>query len=66
VREPEPDQDTEGGPGVDYFEPQAADTAKLIADTINAALASEQNVRPLSPRLQHANNPPFYFGAWLF
>jgi hypothetical protein len=68
VREPEPDQDTVGGPGVDYFDPQAAPIAASIADTVNKVLVSQQLTTPrnLVPRLQRTNNPKFYFGVWLF
>lgn len=66
VREPEPDQDTVGGPGVDYFDPTAQATAQQIATTVNQVLGREAPGRPLAVRLQKASTPAFYFGVWLF
>jgi hypothetical protein len=69
VREPETDQDKVGGPGVDYFDPMAAETAQQIAKFVNDVLARDPTVhpeKPLSARLQRASTPAFYFGVWLF
>lgn len=66
VREPEPDQDNVGGPGVDYFDESAAAVAADIANSVNAVLTKDPNVKPLVPRSKRLNNPAFYFGVWLF
>jgi hypothetical protein len=67
VREPEPDQDRVGGPGVDYFDPTSMDTARQIASSVNQVLSKEApSAKPLAPRLQKASTPAFYFGVWLF
>jgi hypothetical protein len=68
VREPEPDQDQVGGPGVDYFDPMAAETAQQIAKFVNGVLANSTGGlgKPLTARLQRASTPAFYFGVWLF
>jgi hypothetical protein len=65
VREPEEDQDKVGGPGVDYFAPNAAGDAQKIADLVNELLAPGPD-RQLKPRLQSAKNPSNYFGVWLY
>jgi hypothetical protein len=65
VREPEEDQDKVGGPGVDYFAPNAADEAKKIADLVNELLAPAAD-KQLKPRLQTVKNPSNYFGVWLY
>jgi len=69
VREPETDQDKVGGPGVDYFDQSAAETAQQIAQLVNETLVKGVAVpqgKPLLPRLQRASTPSFYFGVWLF
>ena len=67
VREPEPDQDSVGGPGVDFFDPMAVDTARQIASAVNQVLGKEApSAKPLAARLQKASTPSFYFGVWLF
>ena len=71
VRAPDNQQDIVGGPGVDYFDPAAAQTAEEVAGTVNEML---QKVAPppddskkLKPRLQRGTkNPPGYLGVWLF
>jgi len=65
VREPEEDQDKVGGPGVDYFAPNAAGDAQKIADLVNELLAPAPD-KQLKPRLQSAKNPSNYFGVWLY
>jgi hypothetical protein len=66
VREPEPDQDKVGGPGVDYFSPDAKNEADKIAGLVSARL----NIAPpLKPRLQTSKNglfQKFYLGIWLY
>jgi hypothetical protein len=65
VREPEEDQDKVGGPGVDYFAPNALVEAQKIADLVNDYLALDAD-KKLKPRLQSVKNPSNYFGVWLY
>ncbi|MBX9827927.1 MAG: hypothetical protein K2Y27_23365 [Xanthobacteraceae bacterium] len=67
VRAPDFDQDTVGGPGVDYFSDDARDAAQDVADEINRALRSRKlQTKELKPRRQNVRNPPGYLGVWLF
>jgi hypothetical protein len=70
VREPEEDQDVVGGPGVDYFAPQAAERANDVAKFVNDYLAQggapPSAGKMLKPRLQSVKNPATYLGVWLY
>lgn len=67
VREPVADQDSVNGPGVDFFDPTAVDTARQIANTVNQVLGKEApTAKQLAARPQKASTPAFYFGVWLF
>lgn len=66
VREPEEDQDKVGGPGVDYFSPDAKGEADKMADLVSTELSLK--AKPPS-RLQSVNNAlyqKFYLGVWLY
>jgi hypothetical protein len=65
VREPENDQDKVGGPGVDYFAPQAAAEAAKVADLVSGYLGLDP-ARKLPTRKQSGNSPPNYLGVWLY
>jgi hypothetical protein len=65
VREPEEDQDKVGGPGVDYFAPNAVGEAQKIADLVNELVAPAPD-KQLKPRPQTVKNPSNYFGVWLY
>ncbi len=66
VREPDADQDKVGGPGVDYFSPDARGEADKIAGLVSTRL----NIAPpLKARLQTSRNAlfqKFYLGIWLY
>ncbi|WP_375412067.1 hypothetical protein [uncultured Bradyrhizobium sp.] len=70
VREPEPDQDKVGGPGVDYFDDAAKAKAQEVANAINDYFS--QNAPPgdapkkLQPRRQSTKNAANYLGVWLY
>jgi len=68
VREPAPDQDLGGGPGVDYFDDQAKPKADEIAKVVNDYLAglSPPVTKKLTARRQSVKNSPTYLGVWLF
>jgi hypothetical protein len=66
VREPEADQDKVGGPGVDFFSPDAKGEADKIADLVSKRL---NLAPPLKSRLQISKNglfQKFYLGIWLY
>jgi hypothetical protein len=63
VRKPDSERDVVGGPGVDYFNDNDLTAAQAIADIVNAAMPDRQKI---APRRQRVNNPPHYFGVWLF
>jgi hypothetical protein len=65
VREPENDQDKVGGPGIDFFAPQAAAEAAKVADLVSGYLGLEP-AKKLSTRKQSAKGPPNYLGVWLY
>lgn len=65
VREPENDQDKVGGPGVDYFGPQAAAEAAKVADLVSGYLGLDP-AKKLPTRLQSSKSPPNYLGIWLY
>jgi hypothetical protein len=66
VREPEEDQDKVGGPGVDYFSPDAKNEADKIATFVGTQLSLNP---PLKSRLQNLKESlyqKFYVGIWLY
>jgi hypothetical protein len=65
VREPENDQDKVGGPGIDYFAPQAAAEAAKVADLVSGYLGLDP-AKKLPTRKQSGNSPPNYLGVWLY
>jgi hypothetical protein len=65
VREPENDQDKVGGPGIDYFAPQAAAEAAKLADLVSGYLGLD-SAKKLQTRKQSGKNPPNYLGVWLY
>jgi hypothetical protein len=65
VREPENDQDKVGGPGIDYFAPQAAAEAAKVADLVSGYLGLDPT-KKLPTRKQSGNGPPNYLGVWLY
>jgi hypothetical protein len=65
VREPENDQDKVGGPGVDYFGPQAAAEAAKVAGLVSGYLGLDP-AKKLPTRLQSSKSPPNYLGIWLY
>jgi hypothetical protein len=69
VRAPDDERDISGA-GVDYFDPSAERTAREIAGLVNGQLKSlglkSSTDMDLMPRFQRVNNPPTYFGIWLF
>ncbi|HEX3349510.1 MAG TPA: hypothetical protein VHS58_15545 [Acetobacteraceae bacterium] len=72
VRAPDQEQDSVGGPGIDYFADSDLPLAQHVALVVNAALvdayAAAHRGKPpvLAPRRQSAKNPPGYLGVWLF
>ena len=65
VREPENDQDKVGGPGVDYFGPQAAGEAAKVAGLVSGYLGLDAS-KKLPTRQQSSKAPPNYLGIWLY
>jgi hypothetical protein len=65
VREPENDQDKVGGPGVDYFGPQAEQEAAKVAGLVSGYLGRDP-AKKLPIRLQSSKSPPNYLGIWLY
>jgi hypothetical protein len=65
VREPENDQDKVGGPGVDYFAPQAAGEADKVAGLVTGYLGLDAS-KKLPTRKQSGKSPPNYLGIWLY
>ena len=65
VREPENDQDKVGGPGVDYFAPQAANEAAKVAGLVSDYLGLDAS-KKLPTRHQTGKSPPNYLGIWLY
>lgn len=66
VREPEEDQDKVGGPGVDYFSPDAKNEADKVAAFVSGQLSLNP---PLKARLQTSKETlyqKFYLGIWLY
>ncbi|HXO72429.1 MAG TPA: hypothetical protein VN838_26010 [Bradyrhizobium sp.] len=65
VREPQNDQDKVGGPGVDYFAPQAANEAAKVAGLVSGYLGLDAS-KKLPTRRQSGKSPPNYLGVWLY
>jgi hypothetical protein len=65
VREPANDQDKVGGPGIDYFAPQAAAEAAKVAALVSGYLGLDPG-KKLPTRLQSSKSPPNYLGIWLY
>jgi len=60
------EQDTIGGPGVDYFYDEDKAAAEDIAQIINKELTTNGLSANVNPRKQGVKNPPGYIGVWLF
>ena len=65
VREPQNDQDKVGGPGIDYFSPQAAAEAAKVAGLVSGYLGLDP-AKKLPTRQQSSKAPPNYLGIWLY
>ena len=59
-------EDTIGGPAIDYFDEQSVEAAQIVAGIVNDALKKGGQRGDLKPRRQRVKNPQGFIGVWLF